>query len=310
MIAGFTGRVPAPAKVNLYLHVGPVRDDGRHPLDSLVVFAGPAGTSAGAGPSTGTGDGSACDWLDIRPAERMSLSVTGDGAAAAGPVADNLVQRTVDALVRVAPDLPAHAIALDKALPVAAGLGGGSADAGAVLRALGPLAGLDEEGCLSLGAQLGGDVPACVLAAACRMEGDGDRVVPVRGLPALPALLVNPRIPCPTGAVFAAFDRIGDARPLPQLASPDFARDGLTGTLDWLAQDTRNDLEAPACSLLPAISGVLEHLAGLPGARLVRMSGSGASCFALFGDMEAAFRAHQELRRQQPDWWARPVLLG
>jgi len=294
MMDGFTGRVAAPAKVNLYLHVGPVRADGRHPLDSLVAFAGEP----------------ACDWLDFRPAPETVLTVTGEGAAVAGPVPDNLVLRAVSALEAAAEAVPPHAITLEKVLPVAAGLGGGSADAGAVLRTLGPLAGLGEAALMQMAAGLGGDVPACMLAAACRMQGDGDRVALAPRLPPLPALLVNPRIPCPTGPVFAEFDRLGGMQALDLPALPDFSELGVDGVIGWLAAGTGNDLEPAACRLVPEIAGVLETLSGLPGARLARMSGSGASCFTLFADMAAAQAGCDELVRVRPDWWASPVLLG
>ncbi|MEM7765858.1 MAG: 4-(cytidine 5'-diphospho)-2-C-methyl-D-erythritol kinase [Pseudomonadota bacterium] len=293
MTKGYAGRVAAPAKVNLSLHVGPARADGRHPLDSLVMFAGEA----------------ACDWLDFTPADQTGLRVTGASGEATGRVEDNLALRALRALERAAPGLPPHQIVLEKALPVAAGLGGGSADAGAVLRALGPLAGLSEADLFSLAVPLGGDVPACVLARACRMQGDGDRVEPVPGLPSLSALLVNPGLACPTGPVFTAFDGMGSHRWTDPEPLPSRAGQSAQALIAWLDAETRNDLEAPACTLVPAIKDVLAALSSLTGAALVRMSGSGASCFALFETIEAAQAAHDDLVRIRPDWWARPVLL-
>lgn len=288
-----SARVPAPAKVNLFLHVGTARDDGRHPLDSLVMFA----------------DEQACDWLTFSPADQISLSVTGPGAVASGAGEENLVLRAFRAVLEARPDLAPHAMTLDKALPVAAGLGGGSADAGAVLRVLGSATGVPDDALLAIAARLGGDVPACVLAKACRMAGDGDRVTPLSGVAALPALLVNPKIPCPTGPVFRQFDGLGlgagfseiDLTPITGIDPP--------ALIQWLRANTRNDLEAAAIARVPAIARVLEALSQLPGARLVRMSGSGASCFVLFDTLDSTRLSHEELFRLQPNWWARPVLL-
>lgn len=288
-------RVFAPAKVNLFLHVGPAREDGRHPLDSLVVFA----------------DENGADHLIFSAADHFRLDVTGVGAEAAGPLADNLVLRAVRALVAEVPSLPRYAITLDKRLPVAAGLGGGSSDAGAVLRTLGAVAGLGAPALMDMAAQLGGDVPACVLSRACRMQDDGAQVHPIAGLPELPALLVNPMIACPTGPVFAAFDKLDlGRRALGALDCPiptDWTE--TTELIDWLSAATSNDLEGPACASIPEIGTVLETLRALPAARLVRMSGSGASCFALFETTVAAKAARDELERLAPHWWARVTQL-
>lgn len=282
----------ASAKVNLFLHVGPRRSDGRHDLDSLVMFA----------------DAEAADRLVLAPARSDALTVEGPFADAAGSSADNLALKAVAALRAVSSEPLAAEIHLDKQLPVAAGLGGGSADAAAVLRALGPLAGLDEAGCLALAARLGGDVPAALLNRPCLMRGDGDRVAALTGLPALPAILVNPGAPCPTGQVFQAYDAAGGGagfgeRPLPAPGS-------LDALIDWLAAETTNDLEAPATGLVPAIAAVAAALNALSGVRLVRLSGSGATVFALFTTQGEAEAAAAELRAAHPDWWVRATVLG
>ncbi len=282
----------APAKVNLFLHVGPVRGDGRHDLDSLVVFA----------------DARAADTLEVLPEKAFSLQVTGPHAAAAGPLEDNLVMKAQRLLEATAGDLPGMAVTLEKALPVAAGIGGGSADAGAFLRHVGHLAGVPGGALLALAARLGGDVPAALGARPCRMRGDGDRVEPVDDLPALAAVLANPGVPCPTGPVFRAYDAAGGGAGFAETDLPAF--DGAGALIGWLAAATRNDLEAPATGLVPEIGACLGALDRLRGAQLARMSGSGATCFALFGEEAAAERAAAQLVAAQPGWWVRATRLG
>ena len=284
--------VYAPAKVNLYLHVGAARPDGRHPLDSLVVFA----------------DDRAADRLTVTPAVRNQIEVTGPFALVSGADRDNLALHALEALQARGAGIAKYAISLEKQIPVAAGLGGGSADAGAVLRSLGAGSDITREALFRIAAELGGDVPACLLSAACLMRGDGDRVERLDQWPSIPALLVNPGLPCPTGPVFHRFDARAPAPPFSEMDPPM----GLTveQAIGWLSEHTRNDLEAPAMDLVPNISGVLGTLSTLDGAQLVRMSGSGASCFALFEDMAAAIDAAKVLERKQSQWWAKPTLLG
>lgn len=282
----------APAKVNLYLHVGPARADGRHDLDSLVVFAGPE----------------AADRLSLKPAEAFSLHVTGETAQAAGAGEDNLVARAVRAIEAASGRSLNFAIDLEKRLPVAAGLGGGSADAGAVLRALEDISGLSKARLLELAADLGGDVPAAFLNQPSLMRGDGERVAPVSGLPPVAALIVNPGAACPTGPVFRRYDERGGGKGFSEIEPPAFSSSA--ALIDWLADETRNDLEASAVDLVPEIAGVMETLAALPGARLARMSGSGASCFALFETQGEAEDAARYLEAQKPGWWARATQLG
>ena len=260
----------APAKINLTLHVTGQRGDGYHLLDSLVMFADVG------------------DRLRLTPGPELSISVTGPFATGVPTDARNLVWRAATLA-----GWTGH-IALDKALPHGAGIGGGSSDAAAVLRALG-----FRGDALSLGA----DVPVCQRGAATLMSGIGERLAPVPGLPPLPAVLVNPGVHVPTPQVFAALARKDNP---PMAALPD----GGPGVwLDWLRAQ-RNDLEAPAIALAPQISGVLAALAECPGLALARMSGSGATCFGLFADAESADAAARSISGQHPGWWVRPTLLS
>jgi 4-diphosphocytidyl-2-C-methyl-D-erythritol kinase len=280
----------APAKVNLFLHVGPLEADGYHPLASLVVFAD-------------VGDG-----LTVEPAERLSLTVTGPFAGALEGEGDNLVLRAVRALGAVAGiGEPGLHITLDKQLPVAAGLGGGSSDAGATLKLARDALGLpfEDAALAEIAAGIGADGPMCLHARAAWAEGRGDVLTFETGLPPLPALLVNPGVPSSTGAAYRAFDAGspgGADRP-----APPSARD-VASVIDWLAVQ-RNDLQAPAVALAPAIGEAMAATAALPGARLARMSGSGATVFALFDTAAAAEAVGQALSARHPDWWIRPTVL-
>ncbi|RXV59819.1 4-(cytidine 5'-diphospho)-2-C-methyl-D-erythritol kinase [Roseovarius sp. A46] len=261
----------APAKINLALHVTGRRADGYHLLDSLVAFADIG------------------DHVQARPATRTRLRMTGPMAAGVPRGGENTVLRAA-ALIGVAAD-----ITLEKHLPTAAGIGGGSSDAAATLRALARLGGIAMPGgVLALGA----DVPVCLLARAARMRGIGEEVQPVDGLPALDAVLVNPRVPVATPGVFARLDRReNDGLPevLPRWHDrADCAR--------WLAIQ-RNDLEGPAQALCPEIGAVLEGLRESQDCALARMSGSGATCYGLYPDAMAATRAAARIAAQRPDWW-------
>lgn len=280
----------APAKVNLFLHVGAVEADGYHPLASLVAFADVG------------------DRLTVEPADGLSLAVTGPFAAALAGEGDNLVLRAVRALGAAAGvGDPGLRITLDKQLPVAAGLGGGSSDAGAVLKLARDALGLpfDDAALAEIAAGLGADGPMCLHARAAWAEGRGDVLTFETGLPPLPALLVNPGVPSSTGAVYRAFDAgsPGEAR----RPGPPAVWDALS-VIDWLAIQ-RNDLEAPAVTLAPAIGEALAATAALPGARLTRMSGSGATVFALFDTAAAAEAAGRALAAENPGWWIRPTPL-
>ena len=280
----------APAKVNLFLHVGPLEADGYHPLASLVVFADVG------------------DRLTVERAERLSLAVTGPFAGALDGEGDNLVLRAVRALGAAAGiGEPGLRITLDKQLPVAAGLGGGSSDAGAALKLARDALGLplDDGALAEIAAGIGADGPMCLHARAAWAEGRGDVLTFEDGLPPLPALLVNPGVSSSTGAVYRAFD--DGATGAANRPGPPSAWD-LSSVIDWLAAQ-RNDLQAPAVSLAPAIGEALAVTADLPGARLTRMSGSGATVFALFDTAAAAGAAGEALSARHPDWWVRPTVL-
>jgi 4-diphosphocytidyl-2-C-methyl-D-erythritol kinase len=272
----------APAKINLYLHVVGRRPDGYHLLDSLVVFADVG------------------DRLTAAPAAQLSLSVGGPEAATlAGLGDDNLVLRAARALAAAAPGRGA-ALDLDKRLPVAAGIGGGSSDAAAALRLLPRLWRLPPEAAAlvpSLARTLGADVPACLAACPVWVGGVGEAIEPAAGLPPAGIVMANPRRALPTAEVFrarrGAFSSPGRFARMPR----DVA--GLAAVL----AERRNDLTDAAIALIPAVAAVLQRLGQLPGALLARMSGSGATCFALFATRDAALSAASALRADQPAWW-------
>ncbi|WP_312821002.1 4-(cytidine 5'-diphospho)-2-C-methyl-D-erythritol kinase [Brevundimonas sp.] len=278
----------APAKVNLYLHVGAVRADGYHPLDSLVAFADVG------------------DRLKLSRAETFSLDVGGPYGHALNAQDDNLVVRVLLALANHLglDDLPL-AVSLDKRLPIAAGLGGGSSDAGAALRGANMLLelGLDDTVLEGLARAAGADGPMCYRAQPAFAGGVGERLEAV-DLPPLHAVMVNPGLPSPTGAVYRAYDA-GDTRQAdrPETAMPSSAQ----ALADWLARQ-RNDLEQPALSITPDIAQPMQALAALDSCRLVRMSGSGATVFGLFDDAASALDAAFALERD--GWWVRPTVLG
>jgi 4-diphosphocytidyl-2-C-methyl-D-erythritol kinase len=272
----------APAKVNLYLHVTGRRDDSYHLLDSLVAFVDIG------------------DRLRAEPAASLSLAVDGPEAADLAAVGDdNLVLRAARLLADRAGITAGAALHLDKHLPVAAGIGGGSSDAAAALLALNRLwqISLEDEALWALGARLGADVPACLYRRAVWVGGIGERLEPAGPLPEAGILLVNPRRALPTAAVFAArrgpFGRVGRFAPMPSTAS----------ALARALMPCRNDLTEAAIGLVPEIAAVLSRLARLPGSLLARMSGSGASCFALFADRAAAEEARAVVAAAEPRWW-------
>lgn len=281
----------APAKVNLCLHVGPVQANAYHPLASLVAFADVG------------------DWLTAEPAETLSLTVTGPFAEGLSGEGDNLILRALRGLAEITgTEAPRLALGLDKRLPIASGLGGGSSDAGAALRLAKRLTHPEvEDAALVAAARLvGADGPMCLRARTAWAEGVGEQLSDRPGLPPLHALLVNPGVACSTGAVYRAYDAaaIGSAdRPSdPEDLTP-------AGVIAWLGRQ-RNDLEAPALGVAPAIAQVVEALRRCEGVGLVRMSGSGATVFALFEQENAAARAFQALRESYPAWWTMRTVLG
>jgi 4-diphosphocytidyl-2-C-methyl-D-erythritol kinase len=258
----------AYAKVNLALHVRSREPDGYHRIETIFAFCE---------------DG---DRLSVREGEGLSLQCIGPFGTRLGPPHDNLVFRAAQELRRRAGVTAGAALLLDKKLPPASGIGGGSADAAAALRLLARWWSLRPErrNLRALARELGADVPACLDSRLARGEGRGDVLTPMIGdLTGMPLLLVNPNVPLSTASVFNAWDRV-DRGPLGELPG-------------------RNDLEAPARGLAPAIGDVLEALAGMAGATFVRMSGSGATCFALFHGEAERDSAQAAIASAHPDWW-------
>jgi 4-diphosphocytidyl-2-C-methyl-D-erythritol kinase len=265
-------RVFAPAKINLSLQVGAPRADGMHPLRSVVAFADVG------------------DWIEAAAAEDLSLRVTGPFANALADEADNLVLRAARALGDVVGAKAGAAITLEKNLPIASGIGGGSSDAAATLKALNALwgAGLSEDHLMQIGRGLGADVPACIGARAARMSGIGEIVAPV-DLEPLHAVLVNPLVPAPTGAVYKAFDTLG-----------------IFGALD--VDGEGNDLFAAACTVAPILADMHAELSADRRARRVALSGSGGTMFVIVDDALTAAAFARDVARS--GWWVRPAKLG
>lgn len=257
----------AYAKINLALHVRRRREDGYHELETLFAFV----------------DGG--DRVSATPSSQDSLRTFGEFAAGIDDPFGNIVAKALTAL----PHGSGWAVELEKRLPVAAGLGGGSADAGAIFRMVEQAHGLPDDW-LERAARLGADVPACVRSQACLGTGTGTELHAVdNDLAGTAVLLVNPRVPLATGPVFKGWDGV-DRGPMP------------TGSLRTIASEGRNDLEAPALLLCPAIGEVLDALARTA-AMIVRMSGSGATCFALYDSETERNEAAATLAHERPDWW-------
>ena len=274
----------APAKLNLCLHVTGRRADGYHLLDSLVVFADVA------------------DHVRASLGQGLSLTVTGPEGLGLAAEPDNLVLRAARAM-----GVTDAALVLEKRLPVASGIGGGSADAAATLRALVRLTGKplpDRAEVLRLGA----DVPVCLAGRPARMSGIGEELAPLPPLPPLWCVLVNPRVAVPTPQVFAALTQ-RENPPLPDL--PRAALASAMAFAAWLADKTRNDLAAPARSLAPVLSQVQSALATTPGCLHARMSGSGGTHFGLYATEASSKVAGSMLRLEYPGWWVESgVILG
>lgn len=282
----------APAKINLALHVTGRRPDGFHDLESLVVFAGVS------------------DEIVARPAKKDSLVIKGPFAAAAGSGDANLVARAVAAFRARWPDHVSGGVAIElrKNLPVAAGLGGGSADAAAALRVMvelgsGPIGHAE---LVEVAVALGADVPACLVGRPCEVRGKGEIVHALPRFPTCHLVLVNPLVPVVTADVFRRLEQRSNPglSPLPDpLTRP--AQLGI-----WLAE-TRNDLEPPAIALVPAIGELIASVATIDGCILARMTGSGGTVFGLFGSAARAHQAAHDLRDRWPGYWvaAAPVLV-
>ncbi len=277
----------APAKINLFLHVGARRPDGYHELLSLVAFA------------------SVGDELAASPGGELSLAIEGPFAAGLEADESNLVMRAARALqaaLREKGMAPAGArLVLAKNLPIASGIGGGSSDAAATLKSLNAMwrGALSDAELTRIGLALGADVPVCLAARTSMMAGIGERVSPGPRLPQTPIVLVNPRIEVPTGPVFKALQyRTGvDAVAMP----PSFAS---AAALAAFLSGARNDLEAPAIGFAPGIGACRDVLRASEGCALARMSGSGATCFGIFETRDRAAAAAKRIADEHPHWWA------
>lgn len=287
------GSTFAPAKINLALHVTGRRTDGYHCLDSLVVFATVGDTvEAIADPE----------------ATEPSLEITGPFADGLTVEPDNLVLRAARAHAVAGGQIEGLKLRLTKRLPIASGIGGGSADAAATIRLLqeiSPLPDNREQEILRLATALGADVPMCLRSQSLRATGIGDILEPVSGLPPLPMLLVNPGVAVSTPAVFKRL-AAADNPALPDI--PAIFAD-VASLANWLAT-TRNDLEAPAIAALPAIADGIATIGATTDCRLARMSGSGATVFGLFPDMPSAERAASHIRARHPDWWIEATMAA
>lgn len=268
----------AYAKINLALHVRRRREDGYHELETLFAFAE---------------DG---DLLTAEQADTLALSITGPFAKGLEADDTNLVLRAAKALQVASGTDQGALINLDKRLPVAAGIGGGSADAAAALRLLTRLWAITitDAAMQEIAVRLGADVPACLKSQTVFGSGVGEKLaaLAVDDIAGTPILLVNPLKPCPTGSVFKAWDGVDR---------------GVLDVQDW--RHARNDLEAPAFGLVPVIAEVIAELKVQPGVTFVRMSGSGATCFALFGSLDDRDRSAQAISASRPDWWVLPTVL-
>ena len=282
----------APAKVNLTLAVIGRRADGYHDIESLVAFAAVG------------------DTLAFTPGRELALTVRGPTARAAGPVADNLVIKAARALAERVNGLKWGRFVLSKRLPSAAGIGGGSSDAGAALRLLARANRLtpDDPRLHEAAGAVGADVPVCLDPRARIMRGRGEILSEPLAVPRLPAVLANPGIALSTRAVFAKLVFTAGCGPRSACASEPVPLDR-DSYLSFLSSQS-NDLEAPARSIEPAVGETLAALRAISGCRLARMSGSGATCFALFHSTRAAAAAAKALRERHPGWWIRATTVG
>jgi 4-diphosphocytidyl-2-C-methyl-D-erythritol kinase len=285
------------AKVNLTLRVVGRRTDGYHDIESMVAFADCA------------------DRLSFTPGSKLHLKTTGPLAGDCGETADNLVFKAAQLLGERVPDLRLGEFTLDKVLPVAAGIGGGSADAAAALRLLAQANGLaiDDPRLIEVAELTGADVPVCLASRACVMTGVGETLLPL-SLPKMPCVMVNPRVPVATRDVFAALGLrngellVGATDVLQATAWPEEGA-SLEDWVEVLAAGS-NDLEMPATRIQPVIGKVLSALSATNGAWLARMSGSGATCFAIYENTAEAQRAAQKIMLDHPGWWVHAGVLS
>lgn len=272
----------ARAKINLALHVVGRRPDGYHELDSIVAFADIA------------------DRLTFESAADWHLDIVGPFAADLRPASDNMVLKAAQGFAQAFGEERRYRVTLEKNLPVASGIGGGSADAAATLRALATLSGrsIDPVQLAALAATLGADVPVCLVGRSCRMRGAGERIGILDTMAPMPAVLVNPRLEVATAQVFAKL----------ALMPGEAGFSGLEEAADPAA--CRNDLAAPALAIAPVIGEVIAALDGNAGLRFARMSGSGATCFGIFASPAAAEAAAREISGAYPGWWVVPTVVG
>ena len=285
------------AKVNLTLRVVGRRVDGYHELESVVAFADCA------------------DRLSLSPGAALDLTMSGPQAEACGETSDNLVLKAAHLLGERVPGLKSGRFTLDKVLPVAAGIGGGSADAAAALRLLAQLNGLalDDKRLRDVAIETGADVPVCLTSHACDMTGVGETLLPL-SLPIMPCVLVNPRVAVATRDVFRALGLrngellVGATDVIRATAWPETG----ASVEDWVEvlAASSNDLEAPATRIQPVIGEVIAALSATDGAWLARMSGSGATCFAIFENTADAQRAAQKIQLDHPQWWVHAGVLS
>jgi len=288
----------ACAKVNLTLRVNGRRSDGYHDLESVVAFADCA------------------DRLTLTPGSNLDLKMSGPLAQACGDTSDNLVLKAARLLAERVPGMKAGSFSLDKVLPVAAGIGGGSADAAAALRLLAQLNGLafDDPRIIEVAQLTGADVPVCVNSRSCVMTGVGETLQPL-SLPKIPCVMVNPGVPVATKDVFKALGLrngellVGATDVLLRDRSWPDEEASLEDWVEALAASS-NDLEAPAMRVQPVIGKVIAALNATNGAWLARMSGSGATCFAIYENTAEAGRAAEKLRRDHPAWWVHAGTLS
>lgn len=280
----------APAKINLALHVTGQRDDGYHDLETLAVFCE-------------AGDRISAEENPAVPGGEIDVTATGRFGADLPVGADNIVVKAAQALLATLPERACGlSITIEKNLPLASGMGGGSADAAATLLAVSHLCGIRDPGQLTdLAETIGSDVPMCLYSRALIARGRGEAITPLDDFPKFSILLVNPGTGVSTPRVFNALQQKSN----PPLATLPATRD-CEALSDWLAGQ-RNDLELPAISLVPIISEVLDDI-GNSGALLTRMSGSGATCFGLYSDFQQAETAALQIRQNHPDWWVQATL--
>jgi len=277
----------APAKINLTLRVLGRRSDGYHELESLVAFA------------------DITDTLTLQPGAEDRLEIGGPFASESGPATDNLVLKARAALKDRVADVKGGLFRLEKNIPVAAGLGGGSADAAAALRLAARASGivLDDPRLMSAAVAVGADVPVCIASRARIMRGVGESLSEPVDLPALPAVLVNPRVALATRDVFGKFTGSPARNPIADVPRQ------FESLIEFLKQQD-NDLTPAASACAPVVAEMLRALQTLPGVKLARMSGSGPTCFALFGSHGDAIAAAQKLGDLQKNWWVHPAMIG